>query len=338
MTATVSEPPEPSEPHWRRLTPDEVAHAQRGEVRVAGFRRVSFGLYRPETEGDASSEELKDLQALRLVLPAGAAFTHVTGARLRGWDLPHLPEQVPVFASVAGDGPRPRRPGLIVSRLVTEAPNELRHGLPVAASEEILLRASRDLGVLDIAVMITSALRLGDIDDQRMESLLDSHRPGVRRVRAAWDLADRRCESPGEVLLKIFHVVCEVATEPQVELFDDQGTSLGRADLLVRGTRWVHEYDGAHHRDKEQHRTDLRRERGFTNYYQRRGFTLDDLLNHPLTVMHELDRLLERPHRLRPLQRWRSLVDSSCYSDVCRLRIHQRWQRLTGQVEWHPTG
>lgn len=335
MTAAAAEP---TEPHWRRLTPNEVGDARRGEVRAAGHRRVSFGLYRSETHDDEWSELVKDLQAFRLVLPEGAAFTHVTGARLRGWDLPHLPSQVPVFASVAGNVSRPRRPGLIVSRLVSDAPNDVRHGLPVAAAEEIILRASRDLGVLDIAVMLTSALRLGDIDSTRMSELLASKRPGVRRVRAAWQLTDRRCESPGEVLLKIFHDVCDAPVEPQAELFDDRGTSLGRADLLLTGTRSVHEYDGAHHRNKDQHRTDLRRERGFSPHYDRRGFVLDDLVNHPLTVMHELDRVLARPHHLRRLQRWRSLVASSCYSEECRERMHMRWQRLTGHLEWHPTG
>lgn len=272
------------------------------------------------------------------MLPEGAAFTHVTGARIRGWHLPQLPNPVPVFASAPGDVARPRRSGLIVSRLVSDAPNETRHGLPVAAAEEILLRASRDLGTLDIAIMLTSAMRMGDLDQQRMESLLASRRPGVRRLRAAWHLADMRCESPGEVLLKILHDVCDVPTEPQVELFDDQGTSLGRADLLLRGTRHVHEYDGGHHRGKDQHRTDLRRERGLAPHYTRRGFTLDDLLNHPHTVMHELDRLLGRPHQLRRLRRWRSLVSASCYSEECRERLLMRWQRLTGQVEWQPTG
>ncbi|SFI66574.1 hypothetical protein [Nocardioides psychrotolerans] len=336
MTEDAEELPEP--PHWRLLTSEQVGDAQRGEVRTAGHRRVSFGLYRSATQGDEWSELVKDLQAFRLVLPEGAAFTHVTGARLRGWDLPQLPRQVPVFASVPGDVARPRRCGLIVSRLVSDAPDELRHGLPVAAAEEILLRASRDLGTLDVAIMLTSALRVGDIDQQRLERLLASRRPGVRRLRAACHLSDRKCESPGEVLLKILHDVCDVPADPQVELFDDRGTSLGRADLLLRGTRHVHEYDGGHHRDKDQHRTDLRRERGLSPHYERRGFTLDDLLNHPLTVMHELDRLLERPHQLRRLHRWRSLVLSSCYSEDCRERLHMRWQRLTGQVEWQPTG
>ncbi|MDP2773094.1 MAG: hypothetical protein Q8O61_06015, partial [Nocardioides sp.] len=187
-----------------------------GEVRRAGYRRVSFGLYRPLTDGDAHGELLLDLAAWLLVLPKGAVFTHLTGAMLRGWTLPKLPEQVPVFAAVRKNRGRPRRPGLLCSRLLSDVHPVLRHGLPVEGSEEILLRAARDLGELDLVTMIDSALRLGDIDIERMEAILASRRPGVRRLRDAWRLADRKDESGGETVLRVCHVAMGVAVESQV--------------------------------------------------------------------------------------------------------------------------
>lgn len=309
-----------------------------GEVRVVGYRRVSQGLYRPLSDGSDLEELVFDLRAWLLVLPEGTAFTHLTAARLRGWQLPKLPDHVPVFASVHGSAKRPRRPGLLFSRLVGEGGAETRHGLPVEPSEEILLRAARDLGVADLTVMIDSALRLGDIDVPRMNTLLASGRPGVRALRAAWELSDRRAESGGETLLRLFHVALEIAVEPQASLTDEHGRGLGRADLLVIGTHEVHEYDGAHHRDGQQHRVDLRRERGLGTSYRRRGFTLDDLLNHPATVMHELDRALERPHDPARLRRWRALVANSLYSDAGRRRLVNRWQRAVGVTDWRSTG
>lgn len=308
--------------------------AVRGEVRVAGHRRVSFGLYRPLTERDPWAELLLDLAAWLLVLPPGAAFTHLTGAMLRGWALPPLPEQVPIFAAVHGGQQRPRRPGLVCSRLVGDPLVELRHGLPVERAEEILLRAARDLGVLDLVVMLDSALRLGDIDADRMEALLASRRPGVRKLRTAWLRASAKSESAGETTLRLFHDAIDVAVEPQVRIFDDAGRFLGRVDLLVRGTRHVHEYDGEHHRAKDQQRTDLRRERGLEPAYTRRGFTLDDLLNHPSTTMHEIDRALGRGHQITRLRRWRSLVANSMHSPSCRTRLILRWQRATGVTDW----
>ena len=110
-------------------------------------------------------------------------------------------------------------------------------------------------------------------------------------LRAAWELSSERAESGGETVLRVFHEAIDVPVEPQVELFADDGRFLGRGDLLVTGTCYVHEYDGEHHRGKGQQRTDLRRERGLGGTsYVRRGYVLDDLLNHPLVVMHEIDR------------------------------------------------
>jgi hypothetical protein len=112
---------------------------------------------------------------------------------------------------------------------------------------------------------------------------------------------------------------------------DDKGNYLGRADLRVTGTNLLHEFDGKHHRDKQQQRVDLRRGRGFAgSAYERRGFTLDDVLNHPMVVMHEIDRALNRPHRMRGLVEWRALVEDSLYSDTGRARIMHRWRRGGG--------
>ncbi|WP_166138405.1 hypothetical protein [Nocardioides ochotonae] len=319
------------------------AEVVRGQVRLTSFRRVSHGLYLRKAERLGDHEEfLRELRAWTRVLPPGAAFTHLTGARLRGWRLPAVPPQVPVFAAVHGTERRPRRPGLICSRLVEPAAGtctiELRHGLPVDAPEEILLRAARDLGVLDLVIMIDSALAAGDLDPDRMQALLSSGRPGVRVARTAYDLATARCESAGETVLRLFHQQMEVQVEPQVDLYDAAGTFLGRADLLVSALGAVHEYDGAGHRRAAQHRADLRRERGWSGTgYQRRGFTLDDLLNHPAIVMHELDRALGRAHDPRRVVRWRRLVANSLYDEQGRSRTLNRWRRAMGFDDWSRT-
>lgn len=309
----------------------------RGEVRLVGHRRVSHGLYLPLHEGLTDDEEfIRELKAYQLVLAPSAVFTHLTAARLLGWRLPKLPEQVPVFAAVNTNDERPRRHGLICSRLVrVPRPHQGMSGLPVDEAEEILLRAARDLGLLDLVVLIDSALAKGHLDPRRMASVLASGRPGVRMLRAAYALSDHRAESAPESLLRIFHGTIEVPVRPQAELFDAQGTSIGRADLLVLGTWFLHEYDGAHHRDKDQHRADLRRERALSGTsYVRRGFTLDDLLNHPAVMTHEIDRALERAHRASRLVAWRRMVENSLYSEAGRERIMNRWRRQNGIIDW----
>jgi hypothetical protein len=322
------------------MLPAERDEPIRGERRSKGFRRVSHGLFLVERNDLSPDEEvLRDLRAWLAVLPDGAVFTHVTGARLRGWALPKLPEQVPVFAAVEGDPSRPRRPGLICSRLRrTRTQPERRQGLPVDSAEEILLRSARDLGHIDLVIMVASALRAGEIDNTAMREVLASRRPGVIRLRAAWREASAKLESPGEVLLYLFHRAIDVEVEPQVPLHDTQGVLLGYADLLVVGTRNVHEYDGAVHRDKVAHRRDLRRERGWAGTgYVRRGYTLDDLLNYSMVVMHEIDRALGRPHDPRRHDRWRTLVEASMYSETGRARVMNRWHRAMGVLDWSQT-
>jgi hypothetical protein len=315
----------------------------RGEVRQVGFRRVAHGLFLRRLDSLPAADELiRDLEAWLCVLPTGAVFTHVTGARLLGWRLPTLPEQVPVFAAVHGGERRTRRPGLICSRLVAsdvvDRGRRVAHGLPVDAPEEILLRCARDLGHLDLVVLLDSAIRRGDIDRDRMAVLLASRRPGVRALSAAWAAADPRSESGGETVLRIFHEVMDVPVEPQVDVHDDSGRFVARADLLVIGTTDLHEYDGAGHRDKGQHRSDLRRERRLANTpFLRRGFTLDDLINHPAVVMHELDQICGRAHQQGRLRRWRRMVDHSLYSTNGRARVMNRWRREMGTVDWSRT-
>jgi hypothetical protein len=319
---------------------DDLDKPIRGQRRQKGFRRVSHGLFLSVRDDRSPDEEFRrDLRALLLVLPDDAVYTHLTGARLRGWTLPKLPEQVPVFAAVDGDQSRPRRPGLICSRLRrTTERRETRDGLPVDSAEEILLRCARDLGHIDLVILVVSALRAGDIDKLAMKQLLASRRPGVIALRAAWAAANPKLESPGEVILFLFHRAIDVPVEPQVSIFDEQGRLLGVADLLVLGTKDLHEYDGEVHRGKVQHRNDLRRDRGWSGTdYVRRGFTLDDLLNHSLTVMHEVDRALGRPHDLRRNERWRALVENSLYSETGRERILNRWHREMGVVDWSGT-
>ena len=315
----------------------------RGQIRVTGFRRVSHGLYLPLIQqADLRREWLRDLDAWRLVLPADAAFTHVTAAALYGWWLPQLPDYVPVFAATDVTGSRPRRPGLICSRLDRAAQADrapvVRHGQPVDLPEEVLLRAARDLAMLDLVPLVDSALRSGDTTAERLRRFCETPSPGVRRLRLAVSLADPRAESPWETVLRLFHVLAGIEVEPQVELFDAEGTFLARVDLLVTGTDNVHEYDGADHRQRDRQRNDLRRERRLAGTpYVRRGFTSEDLVRHPLVMLAETDRALGRRHRPSRVHLWRRWVSEATLSTHGRKRLVNRWMRLSGVTDWSQT-
>lgn len=311
-------------------------HPIRGHVRSAGHGRVTHGLFLPDVPNEDADERWRRvLFAWLMLLPIGAVFTHLTAARLYGWQLPKLPEQLPIFTAVGEKDPRPRREGMVCSRLTRRRARRIVAGFPVDEPEEVLLRASRDLGVLDVTILLDSARRCGDVDEAGLQAIIDSGRPGTGVLRAARRLSDAKRESAGESILGVFHAAIQVQVDTQVEIFDDTGNLLGRVDALVTGTTWVHEYDGAVHRTKGQHRTDLRRERAWSNTpYRRKGFTLDDLLNHPTVAMHEIDRDLDRPHVNARLWRWRTLVRESLYDEVGRARALNRWQRAMGVVQW----
>jgi hypothetical protein len=212
------------------------------------------------------------------------------------------------------------------------------HGLPVVAAEEVLLRAARDLGLLDLTVMVSSALRTGETDQRSLAAICASGRPGVRNLRAACSWSDDRYESPYEVLLALFHQLAGIAVKPQHEIHDDKGSFVARGDLLVIGTNSIHEYDGEVHEQRGQRVRDLRRDRRLLETpYVRRGFVADDLFRYPLAMLQEIDAAVGRRHRPGRLALWRRHLAESTYSPAGRQRLQNRWLRSAERVDWTRT-
>ena len=305
---------------------DELAPI-RGEVRSPGVRRVSHGLFLPLASGlDGRTEWHRELAAWLLVLPTDAVFTHITGAALYGWWLPQLPEFVPVFAATRLDDNRPRRAGVSCARLDQPSQAQVRHGLPVDAPEEVLLRAARDLGLLDLVVLVDAALHHKDVTLDSLAEICRSSRPGVRRLRKAFGHADRRSESAWETMLRLFHEFVGIPVEPQAHLYDAAGNFVARVDLRVTSTGAAHEYDGAVHDERGRRTPDLRRLRRIADAgVVRRGYTAPDLVVQPQVTLHELDRVLGRGHRPGRLRRWTTWLAESCYSESGRSRLQNRW-------------
>jgi hypothetical protein len=73
-------------------------------------------------------------------------------------------------------------------------------GLRASSAAETLLACACDLGLLDLLVLVDSAL-----------------------LRPALTYADGRAESAYEVLLRMLHVECGLDVEPQFEVYDSDG-------------------------------------------------------------------------------------------------------------------
>ncbi len=128
------------------------------------------------------------------------------------------------------------------------------------------MRTARDLRAavvaLDMAVSSTSGVAHTTM--RRVRAVVDAHHKvrGLVQARRALDLGSERSCSPWETRTRL---VAELDAdlgrlEVNVPVFDLAGTLLGVVDLLDRRRGLVVEVDGDHHRGREQHAQDNRRE------------------------------------------------------------------------------
>jgi hypothetical protein len=218
------------------------------------------------------------------------------------------------------------KPEIRTFRHTSVVPCSLIEDVRVAAAAEAVLVSARHLSPLDLVQVADGAVHLRAARLDELLSLARSNRWGAPALRRVLPLVDGRSESPWETVLRLFHRCAEVPVEPQVELFDRLDRLIGRADLLVVGHGWVHEYDGAGHRAPDVHAADLRRERALLACgYVRRGFTAQDLTTRAAATLRELDEALGRPCDPQRLLRWSRLLEPSTLTPDGARRLARRW-------------
>jgi len=297
-----------------------------------GWLVVTRGAHRSV---DAVDPWTSSLRAWQLALPGSAVFTHLTAARVRGWWLPPLPDDLPVFAAIPVDENRPRRRGLVVLRPKTTPESFLVKGVRCASAPEIILACARDLEILDLVVVIDSALHAGDCTVAELQLLAVTRRRGAPRLRLALTLCDTRPESAWETLLRILHVACEIRVEPQHEVFDETGLFVARGDLWLVGTKTLHEYDGGEHLKRKRQRKDLKRARRVgTMNWVRRGYTSEDVLHQATSILRDADQAVGRAHEPSRVRAWHQLL-RSLFSPAGTARLRRRLglPTETGQSE-----
>ncbi len=294
-----------------------------GEIRLRSWERLSYGLWVRRGRRD----ERSDLRAWQLLLPPTAGFTHLTAAAVRGWWLP-VPLVHPVFAAMPETGNRYRRRGLIVFRHPQPPMLEFWHGLRVTTAADTLLHAARDLALLDLVVLGDSALRSKQITLSDLERIARQRRRGVRQLRRLIPLLDARSESPWESIMRVLHRAAGIPVTPQYKIYDEYGDFVARADLRIDGTRRLQEYDGADHRDKDRHRSDLGRDRALLRTgWERAGYTSTDVLYGGAAIIADTDRVLGREFEPGQLAAWNALIAESLHAPAGRARVWRRWRR-----------
>lgn len=264
------------------------------------------------------------LWAVQVVLPSTACFTSLTSAALRDWWLPPLPPGLPLFVA-AGPHGCVTRPGLDVCRHGVVPSWERLDGVRVATGAETLLALARDLGLLDVVVLGDGALHLGHTTRSELEHVAAQRRRGAPLLRRAIPLMNGRSESIYEGLLRVLHVVCGVAVEPQYEMLDQSGFVVARADLHLTGTQRLAEYDGEHHLERLRQRRDLRRSGRLEDAgYERRGYTKEDVLYGPSVILRDADRALGRTHGPHRIGAWHDLLRESLFTGAGQQRLLSR--------------
>ncbi|MEU4563823.1 DUF559 domain-containing protein [Actinoplanes sp. NPDC023936] len=246
-------------PAWQRLLPDVYAHR------------------------DLPVDHGVRCAATALLLPPGTAIGGLSAAYLWGADLVRPRSPVSVVAPRNGWMIRDRR---ISAHYTTLADTDLTvtGGLPVTTVERTAFDLGRRLPRSEAVVVLDALLHRG-LDPGDVSVLIRQRPrwPGIARLEEALRLADARAESPMETRLRLlFGDAGLPGARPQCEVRDERGKLVGRVDLGWPAARLAVEYEGDHHRDRDQFRRDLAR----VNALRLAGwtvlrFTADDVNRHP---------------------------------------------------------
>jgi hypothetical protein len=172
---------------------------------------------------------------------------------------------LPVPVCIGPTGRLRPRPGLAIDRSTLLAVDIIEHnGALVTTAERSCLDVMRLCGAEEGLVVADAAIRAGLTTRQQLSEALDRMigLKGVPQARIAVPLVDGRAESAPESRLRYVWVVEAGLPVPLVNpvIEDLDGHFVARVDLLDPEAATVGEYDGAHHRDLQQHTADNVRE------------------------------------------------------------------------------
>jgi very-short-patch-repair endonuclease len=245
---------------WQRLFPDVYLHR------------------------DVAMDHRTWCTAVGLILPPDAAIGGLSAAFLWGVDLLAPDAPVSVLTKRTAWMFRHERVRTHYSA-IDDGDLTSWDGSMVSSPERTAFDLGRRLGRAG-GLMVLDGLAHSGVADLGVVAELASRRywwPGIPKLNELLRIADPRTESPMESRLRLLlHDAGLPQGRPQFEIRNVRGLLIGRVDLGWPAARLAVEYEGDHHRERDQFRRDIDR----VNALRMAGWTVlrltaDDVLRRP---------------------------------------------------------
>lgn len=271
-------------------------HLTKSMLRASTWRSLLPDVY-IRSARYAPDDHLMWCEAARLIMPRGAVLGGWSAALL--WGTSVLPRDARVWISMPIASRMRRRHRLRYQR--TPLPETDRAQVrqfavttPVRTAFDLGRYLPRVEALITLDAMCRQLIALRDLQ------ALASDRwswPRSRQLEELLPLVEPRSESPMETRTRLLlHDAGVAAPVPQYEVRAADGSWIGRVDLAYPQWRIAIEYEGDHHRERDQFRRDIAR----SNALREAGwlllrFTADDILRCPdNTVRQVLAAIKER--------------------------------------------
>jgi very-short-patch-repair endonuclease len=209
------------------------------------------------------------------------AVSHDSAAVIWGLEIVHRPGQ---HVTVSRNHSRAAFAGVAVHRADLDAV-EIRHGVRVTTPARTVVDCAKVLTLREAVVLIDSALRAGLVTcDELAEETGRVRGNNTPRVRRAVGMADPRCGSVLESMLRVLLVLAGLPPEESQFVIRDQRLRfVARVDFAYPKVRLIVEVDGFEfHRERADYRADRRKANAFSRVrWWLLRFTWEDVMMHP---------------------------------------------------------
>jgi hypothetical protein len=248
-----------------RLDPTGVEGPTRHQARRGLWRQTTYGFHVPSSTDSGVVEQRILEQSMRV--GADGAVTGWAALRLYG---------AAFFDGFGRDARTPLPVPLVTPRKLSDTAESVASRVSLAGHRIWSVQGVRCVGVeravvdeilrcnelREAVVVIDMACAARITSLQRIASYVERHpRAGNKRALDALALADEGSLSPQETRMRLVWVIDAGWPPPLCNptVYRTDGDVVGRPDLLDPATGVAGEYDGALHRDRTRHRTDVAR-------------------------------------------------------------------------------